>query len=101
MITGGITKEITKEITRGILAGDVSVAQTKFISTWLTTNAGISANDEIALPVEATSTFPFDVIYNGSVIKTVTAVGDNVVIFPDGSGSKTIEIDAPIVTVVN
>ena len=69
---------------------------TEFITTWNTNNAGVSGIDQIALPVTASSTYPFDVVYNGSVIKTVTGVGDNVVTFPDGTGIKTISIDAPI-----
>jgi surface protein len=67
-----------------------------FISTWDTELAGVSANDSIAIPVEVTSTFPFDVKRDGLVIKTVTGVGDNVVVFADGPGVKTITIEAPI-----
>jgi hypothetical protein len=60
-----------------------------------TTQTGVSTSTQFAVPVEATSTFPFDVKENDIVIKTITAVGDNVVEF-GSSGVKTISIDAPI-----
>lgn len=84
-----------RSVVRSPVRKKSSASDTRFISTWDTTNVGVSANDEIALPVEATSTFPFDVKENDIVIKTVTGVGDNVVTFAS-SGIKTITIDAPI-----
>lgn len=63
---------------------------TGFVSTWDTTLAGVSASDEIALPLEDTGTYNFDVWYGGQLLKTITAYTDNVIQFPDGSGTKQI-----------
>jgi len=66
--------------------------ETAFISEWETNFAGISNNDEIALPLDASGTYNFNVFYNGNNIKTVTTHTDNIITFPDGAGTKQIEI---------
>ena len=67
-----------------------------FVSTWNTANSGVSANDEIALPLVDYGTYNFDVIYDGNTIKTITDYTDNVIEFSDGSGVKQIQITGTI-----
>lgn len=66
--------------------------ETAFISEWETNFAGISNSDQIALPLDASGTYNFNVFYNGNNIKTVTTHTDNIITFPDGAGTKQIEI---------
>jgi hypothetical protein len=66
--------------------------ETAFISEWQTNFAGPSNNDQIALPLDASGTYNFNVFYNGNNIKTVTTHTDNIITFPDGQGTKQIEI---------
>jgi surface protein len=66
--------------------------ETAFISEWITNFAGVSNNDQIALPLDASGTYNFNVFYNGNNIKTVTSHTDNIITFPDGQGTKEIQI---------
>lgn len=66
--------------------------ETAFISEWETNFAGISNSDQIALPLDASGTYNFNVFYNGNNIKTVTTHTDNIITFPDGQGLKEIQI---------
>lgn len=63
---------------------------TGFVSTWDTTQAGVSASDEIALPLISGGTYNFDVWYGGQLLKTINTYTDNVITFPDGAGIKEI-----------
>jgi surface protein len=66
--------------------------ETGFISEWQTNFTGPSNNDQIALPLDASGTYNFSVFYNGNNIKTVTSHTDNIITFPDGQGTKEIQI---------
>ncbi|MHA2087937.1 MAG: BspA family leucine-rich repeat surface protein, partial [Promethearchaeota archaeon] len=66
--------------------------ETAFVSEWQTNFAGPSNSDQIALPLDASGTYNFNVFYNGNNIKTVTTHTDNIITFPDGQGTKQIEI---------
>ena len=66
--------------------------ESSFISEWQTNEAGITNNDQIALPLDASGTYNFNVFYNGNNIKTVTSHTDNIITFPDGQGTKKILI---------
>jgi hypothetical protein len=90
-----IIQGITKNIIQPIISGDVAEIN-PFISTWNTTLTGSSNNDQITLPITNSATFPFDVKYQGSTIKTIVSEVDTTITFPDGAGIKTIEINAPI-----
>jgi len=63
-----------------------------FISKWDTTKSGVSNNDQIALPLDVTGTYNFNVFYNGNNIKTITTHTDNIITFSDGPGIKEIKI---------
>lgn len=67
-----------------------------FISTWDTTQTGISGSNQIALPLEADGDYDFYVVYEGHIIKYINNYIDNVITFPDGGGVKTITIRGKI-----
>ena len=71
-----------------------SASIVSFDSQWDTSLAGISASDEIALPLTNVGgeVYDFKVLYNDVVIKSITSYLDNVVLFPDGAGIKDIKI---------
>lgn len=65
---------------------------TDFISTWNTSNSGVSASDAIQLPLVSAGIYNFQVYYQGVLIKTINDYTDNLVVFPDGAGEKKITI---------
>jgi surface protein len=66
--------------------------ETAFISEWQTDFFGVSNNDQIALPLDASGTYNFNVFYNGNNIKTVTTHTDNIITLAGGA-LKTLVIN--------
>lgn len=96
-ILNSVSSSILNPVSRNIF-GDEGVAPppilTSFIITVKTDNSGPSANNQMALPLEASGSYNAIVKYpvGGATIKTINSHLDNVITFPDGAGIKQIEI---------
>lgn len=55
--------------------------------------SGESESGEFLIPMASAGTYDYDVIYQDTVIKSVTDYTDKLVTFPDGGGEKTFYID--------
>ena len=97
MILKNSINNVVKKVTASLNGESGPEEAPSFISIWQTDNAGTSNTDQIALPLNAAGTYNFSVKYNGSVIKTITSYTDNIITFPDGAGTKEIEIEGEII----
>jgi len=92
-ITRSTTSSVTSSVSSSITGGTPPIIiENAYIIEVQTDNAGISANNQFAMPLWASGSYNFTVEYNGSIIKTVTSYLDNVITFPDGAGTKIIKL---------
>ena len=97
MILKNSINKLVKKVTASLDGESEPEEAPSFISIWQTDNAGVSNTDQIILPLVSAGTYNFDVKYNGLVIKTITNYTDNIITFPDGAGTKEIEIEGEII----